>query len=105
MRYVSAGGAVALLVTAFACRGGGGESNGLTLLFFNRYPAAVLNDRSWAADPDHSRLIAFDRNLRPVRVITSSALGLPMAVSAYRQRLLVTEQTGDGVLLDTAGTL
>ena len=104
MRYASVGGAVALLVTALACRGGG-ESTGLTLLFFNRYPAAVLGDRSWAADPDHSRLIAFDRRLRPVRTITSSALGLPMAVSAYRQRLLVTEQTGDGVLLDTAGTL
>jgi len=103
MRHASAGGAVALLVTALACRAG--ESNGLTLLFFNRYPAAVLDDRSWAADPDHSRLIAFDRRLRPVRTITSSALALPMAVSAYRQRLLVTEQTGDGVLVDTAGTL
>ena len=102
MRHASAGSAVAVLVTALACRA---DSDRLTLLFFNRYPAAALDGRSWAADPDHSRLIAFDGRLRPVRIVTSSALAQPMAVTAYRQQLLVSEQTGDGVLLDTAGAL
>ncbi len=103
MRHASAGSAVAVLVTALACRAA--DANGLTLLFFNRYPAATLDGRSWAADPDHSRLIAFDGRLRPVRIVTSSALAVPVGVTAYRQHLLVSEQTGDGVLLDTAGAL
>jgi len=103
MRYAPAGGAVAVLVAALACRAA--ESDGFTLLFFNRYPAAALDGRSWAADPEHSRLVAFDRALDPVRTITSPALGQPVAVAAFGQRLLVTEQTGEGVLLDTAGAL
>lgn len=102
MRHASAGSVVAVLVTALACRS---DSDRLTLLFFNRYPAATLDGRSWAADPDHSRLIAFDGRLRPVRIVTSSALAQPMAITAYRQQLLVSEQAGDGVLLDTAGAL
>lgn len=92
-----------MLVTALACRPA--TEGSLTLLFFNRYPAAVLDGRSWAVDPDHSRLIAFDASLRPVRTLTSPALATPMAVATFRQQLLVSEQTGEGVLLDTTGTL
>ena len=102
MHRTLAGGAAALLA-ALACRSS--ESNSLTLLFFNRAPAAVVDGRSWVADPDSSRLVAFDLRLRPVRTLTSPALAQPMAVAAFGHRLLVTEQTGEGVLLDTSGAL
>lgn len=93
----------AALVAALACRPS--RSNRLTLLFFNRAPAATAFGRSWVPDPDHSRLLAFDGNLRPVRIVTSAALAQPMTVAAFGSHLLVSEQTGEGVLVDTTGGL
>ncbi len=90
-------------LAAFACRPA--TPSGLTLLFFNRSPAAVLGGRSWAPDPDHSRIIAFDARLRPVAILSGADLALPMAVAALGDHLLVSEQTGEGVVLDTAGTV
>ncbi len=91
------------VLAALACRPP--APSGLTLLFVNRSPAAALGGRSWAPDPDHSRLIAFDGSLRPVRTLTGPALAQPMAVAVLGHHLLVSEQTGEGVLLDTAGAL
>jgi thiol-disulfide isomerase/thioredoxin len=79
--------------------------SGFTLLFFNRSPVAAQGGRFWAPDPDRARLIAFDGNLHPVGSLTSPALAQPMAVAAFGPHLLVSEQTGEGVLLDTAGAL
>jgi thiol-disulfide isomerase/thioredoxin len=59
---------------------------------------------SWAADPGHSRLVAFDRRLAVARELTSPRLAMPMAVAALgAAELLVTERTGEAVVLDTAG--
>ena len=96
-------GAVLACTAAFACRPS--APSGLTLLFFNRSPAATLGGRSWAPEPDRSRIVAFDDRLRPVAILSGSHLALPMAVAALGDYLLVSEQTGEGVVLDTAGTL
>jgi thiol-disulfide isomerase/thioredoxin len=96
-------GAVLAYLAAFACRPA--APSGLTLLFFNRSPAAALGGRSWAPDPDHSRIVAFDGRLRPVASLSGPHLALPMAVAALGDYLLVSEQTGEGVVLDTAGTV
>jgi len=96
-------GAVLACTAAFACRPA--VPSGLTLLFFNRSPAATLGGRSWAPDPDRSRIVAFDARLRPVAILSGPHLALPMAVAALGDYLLVSEQTGEGVVLDTAGTL
>ena len=77
---------------------------GLTLLFLGRSPAASLNGLSWAPDPDQSRVIAFDGRLHVVRQLSSPRLATPMAVAPLSpSELLVTERTGEGVVLDTAG--
>ena len=77
---------------------------GLTLLFLGRSPAASLNGLSWAPDPDHSRVVAFDGRLHVVRQVTSPRLATPMAVAPLgATELLITERTGEGVVLDTAG--
>ena len=77
---------------------------GLTLLFLGRSPAASLNGLSWAPDPDHSRVVAFDGRLHLVRQLTSPRLATPMAVAPLgATELLITERTGEGVVLDTAG--
>jgi thiol-disulfide isomerase/thioredoxin len=76
---------------------------GFTLLFLGRSPAARVGTLSWAPDPDHSRLVAFDGALRVVRTIADPRLATPMAVAPLRGRLLVTERTGEGVVFDTAG--
>jgi thiol-disulfide isomerase/thioredoxin len=79
---------------------------GFTLLFLGRSPAARLDARSlsWAPDPDQSRIIAFDGRLRPVRQLSSPRLATPMAVAPLGPaELLVTERTGEAVVLDTAG--
>ena len=89
-----------LLAAVTACRPAPG---GFTLLFLNRYPAASLHGRSWAADPDHSRLVAFDGHLRLVRSLAGPRLALPTAVAVLGGDLLVSEQTGEGVVFDTAG--
>ena len=79
---------------------------GFTLLFLGRSPAARLGlaSLSWAPDPDQSRIIAFDGRLHAVRQISSPRLATPMAVAPLGPtQLLITERTGEGVVLDTAG--
>ena len=97
------GAAFLLVAAASACRSDGGAPSGFTLLFFNHSPAASVGDRSWAPDPDHSRLLAFDRALRPVRTLAGPSIALPMSVTRLGNDLLVSEEAGDGVVLDTAG--
>lgn len=94
-------GAALCLWAASACRST--APGGLTLLFYNRSPAAVLGGRSWAPDPGNARVLAFDRRLRPIKTLTGPALAMPMAVAALGNGLLVSEETGEGVVLDTAG--
>ena len=96
-------GAGLVVVIACACRPS--APSGLTLLFFNRSPVAAQGGRFWAPDPGQARLIAFDGNLHPVGTLTGPALAQPVAVAAFGPHLLVSEQTGEGVLLDTAGAL
>ncbi len=95
-------GSGALLAALLGCRSP--APAGFTLLFLGRSPAASLGDRSWAPDPDNSRLVAFDRALRVVRRLTSPRLETPMAVASLPAgELLVTERTGEAVVLDTTG--
>ncbi len=75
-----------------------------TLLFFRRSPVAVVAGRAWAPDPDRSRLIAF-RGLEAVRAVSNATLSAPVAVAALGPHLLVTEMTGEGVVVDTNGAL
>jgi thiol-disulfide isomerase/thioredoxin len=78
--------------------------SGYTLLFLGRSPAAAVRGLSWAPDPEHSRLVAFDQRLAIVRELTSPRLATPMAVAPLGgAELLVTERTGEAVVLDTAG--
>jgi thiol-disulfide isomerase/thioredoxin/outer membrane protein assembly factor BamB len=91
---------VALLV--FGC--GPRPDEGFTLLFLARSPAARVGRYSWAPDAPHSRLIAFDGDLRVVRTVTNPRISSPVAVSPYPDsRLLITERTGEGVVFDTTG--
>ncbi|HKW40531.1 MAG TPA: TlpA disulfide reductase family protein [Gemmatimonadales bacterium] len=95
-------GSGALVLALLGCRSQ--APPGFTLLFLGRSPAATLNGRSWAPDPDHSRLVAFDRDLRVVRQVAGPRLETPMAVAVLaRGELLATERTGEGVVLDTTG--
>lgn len=94
-------GACLCLWAASACRST--APSGLTLLFYNRSPAAVLGGRSWAPDAGNARVLSFDDRLRPIKALTGSAIATPMAVAALGNRLLVSEETGDGVVLDTTG--
>src|SRR5882762_7323365 len=99
MRRATGGGA-ALLLAVIACRP---PAPRFTLLFFGRSPAASLGGLSWAPDPEHARLVAFDRKLKVVRQVTNPRLATPMAVTPLgRTELLVTERTGEGVVVDTA---
>ena len=93
-------GAALLLLTIAGCRPAPG---GFTLLFLGRFPAAKVGELAWAPDPDRSRLVAFDHTLAPVHTITSPDLAAPMAVAALGDQLLVSENTGEGVVLDTSG--
>ncbi len=95
----SAPGAVLLAATFAACR----PSGDAVVLFTGRSPAAHVGGLSWVADPDRSRLVAFDGRLRVVRAAGDERLALPMAVAALGDELLVTELTGAGIVLDTAG--
>lgn len=98
------GGGGALLVALLSCRPP--ATGGFTLLFLGRSPAASLGAPSptWAPDPEHSRIVAFDRELRVVRRLASPRLATPMAVAPLgAAELLVTERTGEGVVLDTTG--
>jgi thiol-disulfide isomerase/thioredoxin len=82
---------------------GSPAASGLTLLFLRRSPAALVGGLSWAPDPDHSRLIAFDGRLALARSFTSARLTNPMAVASLGGELLVSERTGDAVVFDTGG--
>jgi len=94
---------VALLVAVLSCRPA--APGGYTLLFFRRSPVAAVADRFWAPDPDRSRLVVLDGRLRLVRTVTDPALALPVAAARLGDRVLVSEATGEGVVLDTAGQL
>jgi thiol-disulfide isomerase/thioredoxin len=95
------GTAGCLVAALAACRPA--APSGLTLLFLRRSPTAQLAGLSWAPDPDKSRIVAFDSHLVPVRTLSVTALAAPMAVAPLAGDLLVTEQMGSAVLLDTAG--
>jgi len=102
MRRTLVGGAAVLSAALLAC--GSRAPSGFTLLFLGRSPAASVGDLSWAPDPERSRLVAFDGQLHLARQLTSPRLGTPMAVAALPGgRVLVSERTGEGVVLDTAG--
>jgi len=102
MRRVTGGGA-ALLLALIACRPPPRAPH-FTLLFLGRSPAALLGGLSWAPDPEHGRLVAFDGELRITRRITNPRLATPMAVTPLGgTELLVTERTGEGVVVDTLG--
>src|SRR5207302_1122167 len=63
MRHALAGGAGLCAAALLACGSpapSAPPSNSLTLLFLRRSPAASLGGLSWAPDPEHSRLVAFD---------------------------------------------
>lgn len=92
------GAALVLVAAASAC--GGPESGGHTLLFLGRSPAARVGNVSWAVDPDNSRLVGFDGDLKPVAEVAGTWLAQPVAVSAWGARLVVTELSGDGLLVD-----
>ena len=96
-----------LVVFLFAVASAGCEpaaDSGYTLLFLGRSPAARVGRVSWAPDAAHSRLVAFDGDLRVVKTISDPRLSSPVAVARYpNDRLLVTERTGEGVVFDTAG--
>src|SRR5438046_1488509 len=79
------------------------DPDGRALLFLRRSPAASLGGLSWAPDPEHSRLVAFDGRLRVARSVTSPRLANPVAVASLGAELLVSERTGEGVVLDTTG--
>jgi thiol-disulfide isomerase/thioredoxin len=92
-------GAIYLLALT-GCRGSGGE----TLLFLGRASGTRVGDVSWAPDAARSRLVAFDRRLRVIRTIADPRLASPVAVARFpRDRLLVSERTGEGVVWDTSG--
>jgi len=93
--------AALLMAALFACRSP--ATGGSTLLFLGRSPAATLGGLSWAPDPDHSRIVAFDRRLHVVKRFTSPRLAIPMAVATLGSTLVVTERTGEAVVFDTAG--
>ncbi|HEX4573728.1 MAG TPA: hypothetical protein VH158_01255 [Gemmatimonadales bacterium] len=83
---------------------GSAAPSGFTLLFLGRSPAAATGGLSWAPDPERGQLLAFDRELHLAHRLAPSGLTTPVAVSPLgRGELLVTERTGEGVVLDTAG--
>ncbi|MGH7606306.1 MAG: TlpA family protein disulfide reductase, partial [Gemmatimonadales bacterium] len=93
------------LPAAAGCRDAGPPPDRYTLLFLGRSPAARLGHVTWAPDPARSRLIAFDGELRAVGTIDNPRLASPVAVAALDGRLLVTERTGEGVVLSPQGTV
>ena len=93
------------VVAALALASCGPAPNDLTLLFLGRSPTAQVANVTWAPDPDRSRLVAFDGNLRIVRTIADPRFATPMAVSRLSNgRLLITERTGEAVVFDPAGS-
>src|SRR5438094_10132663 len=97
MRRATGGGA-ALLLALFACRP---PAPRFTLLFLGRSPAASLGDLSWAPDPEHGRLVAFDRQLRVTRRSSNPRLATPIAATPLgTTALLVTEPIGAAAVVD-----
>src|SRR3989440_2646815 len=95
----------AVLLVSYICACSHPVDEGYTLLFLGRSPAARVGHLSWAPDAPHSRLIAFDGDLHVVRTIANPRLSSPAAVATFpKNRLLVTERTGEGVVWDTAGS-
>lgn len=88
-----------LAVVPIACR----PTAGTVVLFTGRSPAAHVGGLSWGADPERGRLVAFDARLRVVRTVADPHLAVPMAVAPLGERLLVSELTGDAVVLETTG--
>ncbi|HMJ59348.1 MAG TPA: hypothetical protein VK467_09435, partial [Gemmatimonadales bacterium] len=79
----------------------GPAPNELTLLFVGRSPTAHVSNVTWAPDPDRSRLVAFDDRLRIVHTIADPRLATPVAVAPLPAgRLIVTERTGEAVVVD-----
>ncbi|HYT72755.1 MAG TPA: hypothetical protein VEK78_15315, partial [Gemmatimonadales bacterium] len=101
MRRRLAGGAALAVAALSACRSP--APGGFRLLFLNRSPAAIQGGLSWAPDPEHSRILAFDRALRIAKSFAGPRLARPVAVAALGGNVLVTEETGEGVVFDTAG--
>src|SRR6058998_2758989 len=84
-----------VVLLGLACRPRAEE--GFTLLFLGRSPVARIGRYSWAPDAPHSRLIAFDGDLRVVRTVTNPRISSPVAIAPYPgSRLLITERTGEG---------
>ena len=81
----------------------GGRTSSYTLLFFRRSPTAQVGNNTWAPDVDGSRLIVFN-GTRPLRTLAGAATA-PVAATALGPHVLVSELTGEGVVLDTAGRL
>ena len=102
-RLLGATGGAAVAVLALTACGPAPAPSGFTLLFLGRSPAARVGSLSWAADPDHSRLVSFDGDLHVVRTIADPRLATPLAVAPLGNRLLVSERTGEAVVFDTAG--
>src|SRR2546430_16796622 len=84
------GGCAVLVAALYGCRPTAPPHSGFTLLFLGRSPAASLGGLSWAPDPEHGRLVAFDGELRVVRWITNPRLATPIAVTPLGR----TEQIG-----------
>src|SRR3989441_8503803 len=103
MRRALGGGGGLVAAALLACGRPTPPPSGFTLLFLRRSPAASLGGLSWAPDPDHSRLVAFDGRLRVTRSFTSPRLANPMAVASLGGALLVTERTGEAGVFDTSG--
>jgi thiol-disulfide isomerase/thioredoxin len=79
----------------------GPAPNELTLLFVGRSPTAHVSNITWAPDPDRSRLVGFDGHLGIVHTIADPRLATPVAVATLPGgRLVVTERTGEAVVLD-----
>src|SRR2546430_10492343 len=97
LRRALGGGAGLVAAALLACGHPTPPPSGFPLLFLRRSPAASLGGLSWAPDPDHSRLVAFDGRLRVTRSFTSPRLANPMAVASLGRMLLVTERTGEAV--------
>jgi len=94
-----ASGVAQLAALLAACRAPGDA----VVLFAGRAPAARVGSLSWAIDADRNRLVALDGRLHVVRAISTDRLAAPVAVAALGDQLLVSELTGEGVVLDTAG--
>ena len=93
MRLVLGRGVV-LVAALLGCRPPAPPSNGFTLLFFGRSPAASLGGLSWAPDPEQSRLVGFEIHIADdkIELLTSRyAHCLRWAQSCVHRPTLDTE--------------